>query len=76
MSQAPVPAAETTRQHYKYDAWNRLVEVRADSTGTPGTPGAIVATYRHAEFGNSGDTYNRARPPRPTKETAMGKSVL
>ncbi|MCX5653082.1 MAG: polymorphic toxin-type HINT domain-containing protein [Planctomycetota bacterium] len=51
MSQAPVPGAETTRQHYKFDAWNRLVEVRADSTGTPGTPGAIVATYRHDATG-------------------------
>ena len=50
-SQAPVPGAETTRQHYKYDAWNRLVEVRADSTGTPGTPGDIVATYRHDATG-------------------------
>ena len=66
MSQAPVPGAETTRQHYKYDAWNRLVEVRADSTGTPGTPGAIVATYRHDAAGRRIRKLLGTNPDNPT----------
>ena len=29
MISGPKPGANTTRQHYVYDAWNRLVAVRA-----------------------------------------------
>ena len=32
MISGPKPGDETTRVHYIYDAWNRLVEVRADSS--------------------------------------------
>jgi RHS repeat-associated protein len=35
---------ETTRLHFVYDAWNRLVEVKADSGGQPG---AAIATYQY-----------------------------
>ena len=31
-------------RHYKYDAWNRLVEVRADDSGDPGD---VIATYEY-----------------------------
>lgn len=32
----PKPRSETTRVHYVYDAWNRLVAVKADDSGNPG----------------------------------------
>jgi hypothetical protein len=44
MTSGPVPGAETTRQHFVYDAWNRLAAVRADSGGSPGS---TVATYEY-----------------------------
>jgi RHS repeat-associated protein len=44
MTQAPKPGAETTRIWLKYDAWNRLAEVDADSGGSPG---AALGTYRY-----------------------------
>jgi RHS repeat-associated protein len=37
MKSGPKPAAETTRLHYTYDAWNRMVQVNNDSGGVPGT---------------------------------------
>ena len=37
MISGPRAGDETTRVHYVYDAWNRLVEVRADDSGEPGT---------------------------------------
>ncbi len=62
----PKPAAETTRHHYVYDAWNRLVEVKADSVGTPGTPGDTIAEYRYdglnrriAKIVKNGATWDR-----------------
>ena len=62
----PLPDAETTRHHYVYDAWNRLVEVKADSVGTPGTPGDTIAEYRYdglnrriAKIVASGETWDR-----------------
>ena len=33
MTSGPVPTAPTTRQHFKYDAWNRLAAVYADDGG-------------------------------------------
>ena len=45
---APKPGDETTRRHCTYDAWNRLVEVRADDSGSPG---ALVATCRYDGLG-------------------------
>jgi RHS repeat-associated protein len=63
MSQAPMPGTETTRQHYKYDAWNRLVQVNADNNGTPG---AIVATYRHDAAGRRIRKLLGANPASPT----------
>jgi YD repeat-containing protein len=44
MTQALKPGAETTRIWLKYDAWNRLVEVDADSGGSPGS---ALGTYRY-----------------------------
>lgn len=32
----PIPGAGTTRQHYVFDAWNRLVAVKADNAGGAG----------------------------------------
>jgi YD repeat-containing protein len=40
----PKAGAETTRLHFVYDAWNRLVQVKADSGGQPG---AVIATYQY-----------------------------
>ena len=31
MASGPKPGSETTRIHMKYDAWNRMVEVKADA---------------------------------------------
>ena len=44
MKSGPKPGDETTRIHYVYDAWNRLVEVRADNSGSPG---ALIAEYTY-----------------------------
>jgi len=44
MITAPKPGAEGTRIHMKYDAWNRMVEVRNDSGGSPGT---LIITCRY-----------------------------
>jgi len=47
MASGPRGDAPTTRLHFKWDAWNRLCEVRADSNGSPGTPGDLIASYRY-----------------------------
>jgi RHS repeat-associated protein len=44
MVSGPKAGAETTRLHFVYDAWNRLVQVKADSGGQPG---AVIATYQY-----------------------------
>jgi len=44
MLSGPVPGDEDARQHYTWDAWNRLVAVYADDSGEPGD---LVATYRY-----------------------------
>ena len=44
MLSGPKPGNETVRQHYKWDAWNRLVAVYADDGGSPDT---LVVTYRY-----------------------------
>jgi len=44
MTSGPSPLDPTVRRHYKWDAWNRLVEVKADNNGSPG---ALVAEYRY-----------------------------
>ena len=36
MTEGPRPGDEDARFHMKYDAWNHLVEVRADDDGEPG----------------------------------------
>ena len=45
----PKPGAETTRHHYVYDAWNRLVKVYADTGGTTLDPACdtLLATYHY-----------------------------
>ncbi|MCC5828908.1 MAG: RHS repeat-associated core domain-containing protein [Phycisphaeraceae bacterium] len=46
--QCPPPAfARQSISSRPSDAWNRLVEVRADDAGDPGVPGALIATYRY-----------------------------
>ena len=40
----PKPGDEDTRVHYVYDAWNRLVAVKADDSGNPGN---TIATYKY-----------------------------
>jgi YD repeat-containing protein len=52
MTSGPKPGAETTRLHFKYDAWNRLVKVTDDSE-TPVT----IAEYQYDGQGR------RASPP-------------
>jgi len=47
MTSGPKPADETARIHMTYDAWNRLVAVRADDAQNPGQPGDLVATCRY-----------------------------
>jgi RHS repeat-associated protein len=37
MTSGPKPGEGATRQHYVWDAWNRLVAVKADNAGVPGT---------------------------------------
>lgn len=37
----------TVRQHYKYDAWNRLVEVRPDDGSGNPDPNAVTATFEY-----------------------------
>jgi len=44
MTQGPRPGNETTRQHYVWDAWNRLVAVYADDGGSPGD---LIVTYAY-----------------------------
>ena len=44
MTSGPKAGAETTRIHYMYDAWNRLVAVKNDSSGSPGT---TIETYEY-----------------------------
>jgi RHS repeat-associated protein len=42
MTSGPTPGDGETRIHYVYDAWNRLVGVKADDSGEPGD---TLATY-------------------------------
>lgn len=58
MVSAPKAGAETTRLWYVYDAWNRQVIVKNDSSGSPGS---TLATYSY-------DGLNR----RVTKDIAGG----
>jgi RHS repeat-associated protein len=49
MRSGPKPGTELTiRQHYRWDAWNRLTTVLADNAGAPGT---IIAAYNYDGFG-------------------------
>ena len=47
MLSGPKPDDPTVRQHYKWDAWNRMVAVYADDDQNPGNPGDLVATHRY-----------------------------
>jgi len=49
MLSGPKPGNETVRQHYKWDAWNRLVKVEDDSD-----PVETVAEYRYDSLGLDG----------------------
>ncbi|NLE39844.1 MAG: RHS repeat-associated core domain-containing protein, partial [Pirellulaceae bacterium] len=44
MISGPKPGDETTRVHYVYDAWNRLVEIRTDDSGESGD---LIAQYEY-----------------------------
>jgi hypothetical protein len=44
IASGPKAGAETTRLHFVYDAWNRLVQVKADNAGQPGE---VIATYQY-----------------------------
>ena len=44
MTAGPAPGSPATRQHYVYDAWNKLVKVKADSGGSPGSD---IVAYEH-----------------------------
>jgi len=44
MISGPKPGDNTTRVHYVYDSWNRLVAVKADNSGQPGN---TIAEYRY-----------------------------
>jgi RHS repeat-associated protein len=41
------PGNETVAQFYVYDAWNRLVAVKAPSTNDSSVAGATIATYQY-----------------------------
>ena len=47
MISGPRPDDPLVRQHYIYDAWNRLVEVRADNPDNSGSPGDAIATFEY-----------------------------
>lgn len=40
----PKVRTETTRVHYVYDAWNRLVAVKEDASGSPGN---VIVAYKY-----------------------------
>jgi RHS repeat-associated protein len=63
MTSGPKPGSETVRLHFVFDAWNRLVEVKADDDGDPG---AIIATYRHDATGRRIRKLLGANPAEPT----------
>ena len=44
MISGPKSGDETTRIHYVYDAWNRLVAAKADNSGSPGN---TIAAYEY-----------------------------
>jgi hypothetical protein len=44
MVSGPKAGAEATRLWFVYDAWNRQVAAKADSSGSPG---ATIATYKY-----------------------------
>ena len=44
MIEAPVPGDNATRNHYVYDAWNRLAGVYVDDDGEPGD---AIALYKY-----------------------------
>ena len=47
MISGPKSGDETTRLHYRYEAWNRLVAVYADDSQNPGQPGDLIARYAY-----------------------------
>jgi len=47
MISGPIPGNNTVRQHYVYDAWNRLVAVCEDDDQNPGQQGDLIATYEY-----------------------------
>jgi RHS repeat-associated protein len=60
MTSAPTVADGTLRQHYLWDAWNRLVSVSADNAGVPGQ---VLVQYRYDGLGHrvrTTDTKNTA----------------
>ena len=44
MISGPLAGSETTKIHYIYDAWNRLVAVKEDDSGSPGD---TIAAYEY-----------------------------
>lgn len=61
MISGPKASAETTRLHFIFDAWNRMVTLKADSSGSPGS---TIASYvydglnRRIQKTIGGHTYN------------------
>jgi RHS repeat-associated protein len=61
MQSGPMPGNESVRLHFTFDAWNRLVVVKNDNGGLPGT---ILATYTYDGLGRriqkvtGGNTYD------------------
>jgi len=47
MLSGPKPTDPTVRQHYVWDAWNRMVAVYADDDQNPGNPGDLIEEYRY-----------------------------
>jgi len=47
MISGPTPGDEDARQHYTYDAWNRMAGVYADDAQDPGNPGTQIMTYAY-----------------------------
>ncbi|OQB81242.1 MAG: tRNA(Glu)-specific nuclease WapA precursor [Planctomycetes bacterium ADurb.Bin126] len=47
MISGPTPGDEDARQHYTYDAWNRMTGVYDDDAQDPGNPGTQIMTYTY-----------------------------
>ena len=83
MLSGPKPGDEETRQHYKWDAWNRMVAVYADDDQNPGNPGDTLGIrgtrygFRFSDFRPSRtsgrpEPFDHAHGPEPVEGNDRG----